>query len=88
MAMTALELGLRGAVVALFLEVCAVLLLRYAAVHRAAYLGATMGVAGAAYAISTAPFFSRIVIRLELSVRRLRDGLAGDFLVVGARDVR
>ncbi|MHC2332610.1 AraC family transcriptional regulator [Bradyrhizobium sp. USDA 4454] len=57
MAMTALELGLRGAVVALFLVVCAVLLLRYAAVHRAAHLGAAMGVAGAAYAISTAPFF-------------------------------
>ncbi|MTV15658.1 MULTISPECIES: helix-turn-helix domain-containing protein [Bradyrhizobium] len=57
MAMTALELGLRGAVVALFLVACAVLLLRYAAVHRAAYLGAAMGVAGAAYAISTAPFF-------------------------------
>ncbi|MBR0899773.1 helix-turn-helix transcriptional regulator [Bradyrhizobium tropiciagri] len=55
--MTALELGLRGAVVALFLVVCAVLLLRYAAVHRAAHLGAAMGVAGAAYAISTAPFF-------------------------------
>ncbi|WP_159450504.1 AraC family transcriptional regulator [Bradyrhizobium mercantei] len=55
--MTALELGLRGAVVALFLVVCAVLLLRYTAVHRAAYLGAAMGVAGAAYAISTAPFF-------------------------------
>lgn len=57
MAMTALELGLRGAVVALFLVVCAVLLLRYAAVHRAAHLGAAMGVAGAAYAITTAPFF-------------------------------
>ncbi|GKQ54827.1 AraC family transcriptional regulator [Bradyrhizobium sp. Ce-3] len=57
MAMTALELGLRGAVVALFLVVCAVLLLRHAAVHRAANLGAAMGVAGAAYAISTAPFF-------------------------------
>lgn len=57
MAMTALELGVRGAVVALFLVVCAVLLLRYAAVHRAANLGAAMGVAGAAYAISTAPFF-------------------------------
>ncbi|MHC2439683.1 AraC-like DNA-binding protein [Bradyrhizobium sp. USDA 4451] len=57
MAMMALELGLRGAVVALFLVACAVLLLRYAAVHRAANLGATMGVAGAAYAISTAPFF-------------------------------
>ncbi|MGF6306903.1 AraC-like DNA-binding protein/protein-S-isoprenylcysteine O-methyltransferase Ste14 [Bradyrhizobium sp. i1.8.4] len=57
MAMTALELGLRGAVVALFLVVCAVLLLRYAAVHRAAYLGAALGAAGAAYAITTAPFF-------------------------------
>ena len=57
MAMTALELGLRGAVVALFLVVCAVLLLRYTAVHRAANLGAALGVAGAAYAISTAPFF-------------------------------
>ena len=43
MAMTALELGLRGAVVALFLVVCAVLLLRYAAVNRAASLGAAMG---------------------------------------------
>ncbi len=57
MAMTALELGLRGAVVALFLVVCAVLLLRYAAVNRAASLGAAMGAAGAAYAITTAPFF-------------------------------
>ncbi len=57
MAMTALELGLRGAVVALFLVVCAMLLLRYAAVHRAASLGAAMGAAGAAYAITTAPFF-------------------------------
>ncbi|UGY16553.1 AraC family transcriptional regulator [Bradyrhizobium septentrionale] len=57
MALTALELGLRGAVVALFLVVCAVLLLRYAAVNRAASLGAAMGAAGAAYAISTAPFF-------------------------------
>jgi len=57
MALTALDLGLRGAVVALFLVVCAVLLLRTAKVHRSAHLGATMGVAGAAYAISTAPFF-------------------------------
>jgi AraC-like DNA-binding protein len=57
MALTALELGLRGAVVGLFLVVCAVLLLRHTAVHRAASLGAAMGVAGAAYAISTAPFF-------------------------------
>ena len=57
MALTALDLGLRGAVVGLFLVVCAVLLLRYTSVHRAASLGAAMGVAGAAYAISTAPFF-------------------------------
>lgn len=57
MALTALDLGLRGAVVGLFLVVCAVLLLRTAAVHRAANLGAALGVAGAAYAISTAPFF-------------------------------
>ncbi|MBR0795067.1 helix-turn-helix transcriptional regulator [Bradyrhizobium jicamae] len=57
MALTALDLGLRGAVVGLFLVVCAVLLLRYTTVHRAASLGAAMGVAGAAYAISTAPFF-------------------------------
>ncbi|OKO82105.1 hypothetical protein AC629_24650 [Bradyrhizobium sp. NAS80.1] len=57
MALTALDLGLRGAVVALFLVVCTVLLLRYTTVHRAASLGAAMGVAGAAYAISTAPFF-------------------------------
>jgi len=57
MALTALDLGLRGAVVGLFLVVCAVLLLRYTMVHRGASLGAAMGVAGAAYAISTAPFF-------------------------------
>jgi AraC-like DNA-binding protein len=57
MALTALDLGLRGAVVGLFLVVCAVLLLRYTTVHRAASLGAAMGVSGAAYAISTAPFF-------------------------------
>ena len=57
MALTALDLGLRGAVVGLFLVVCAVLLLRYTTVHRAAGLGAAMGVTGAAYAISTAPFF-------------------------------
>ncbi|KJC61111.1 hypothetical protein UP10_09460 [Bradyrhizobium sp. LTSPM299] len=57
MALTALDLGLRGAVVGLFLVVCAVLLLRYTTVHRAASLGAAMGLAGAAYAISTAPFF-------------------------------
>ena len=57
MALTALDLGLRGAVVGLFLVVCAVLLQRYATVHRAAPLGAAMGVAGAASAISTAPFF-------------------------------
>ncbi|QOZ27609.1 AraC family transcriptional regulator [Bradyrhizobium sp. CCBAU 51753] len=57
MALTALDLGLRGAVVGLFLVVCAVLLLRTPAVHRAAHLGAALGVAGAAYAISTAPYF-------------------------------
>ncbi|WP_315730375.1 MULTISPECIES: helix-turn-helix domain-containing protein [unclassified Bradyrhizobium] len=57
MALTALDLGLRGAVVGLSLVVCAVLLLRYTTVHRSARLGAAMSVAGAAYAISTAPFF-------------------------------
>jgi AraC-like DNA-binding protein len=57
MGLTALDLGLRGAVVGLFLVTCAVLLLRTTAVHRAAGLGAAMGVAGAAYAVSTAPFF-------------------------------
>ncbi|WP_315766316.1 MULTISPECIES: helix-turn-helix domain-containing protein [unclassified Bradyrhizobium] len=57
MALTALDLGLRGAVVGLSLVVCAVLLLRYTTVHRAASLGAAMGMAGAAYAVSTAPFF-------------------------------
>jgi hypothetical protein len=46
MALTALDLGLRGAVVGLFLVVCAVLLLRYTTVHRAASLGAALGVAG------------------------------------------
>ena len=58
MALTALDLGLRGAVVGLFLVVCAVLL-RSTLVRPAANLGAALGVAGAAYAISTAPFFPR-----------------------------
>jgi AraC-like DNA-binding protein len=56
MALTALELGLRGAVVGLFLVVC-VVLLRSTLVRPAASLGTAMAVAGAAYAISTAPFF-------------------------------
>src|SRR4029077_4576434 len=56
MALTALDLGLRGAVVGLFLVVC-VVLLRSSVVRPAASLGAALGVAGAAYAISTAPFF-------------------------------
>jgi hypothetical protein len=56
MALTALDLGLRGAVVGLFLVVC-VVLLRSSVVRPAAKLGAALGVAGAAYAISTAPFF-------------------------------
>lgn len=56
MASTALDLGLRGAVVGLFLVVC-VVLLRFRAVRLAAHLGIALGVAGAAYAISTAPFF-------------------------------
>jgi hypothetical protein len=56
MALTALDLGLRGAVVGLFLVVC-IVLLRSTVVRPAANLGAAMGVAGAAYAISTAPFF-------------------------------
>lgn len=56
MASMALDLGLRGAVVGLFLVVCAGLL-RTSAVRRAANLGIALGVAGAAYAISTAPFF-------------------------------
>jgi AraC-like DNA-binding protein len=56
MALTALDLGLRGAVVGLFLVVC-VVLLRSTAARPAANLGIAMGVSGAAYAISTAPFF-------------------------------
>jgi len=58
MALTALDLGLRGAVVGLFLVVCAVLL-RSTVVRPAANLGAALGLAGAAYAISTAPFFPK-----------------------------
>lgn len=58
MALTALDLGLRGAVVGLFLVVCAVLL-RSTVARPAAILGAALGVAGAAYAISTAPFFPK-----------------------------
>ncbi|HLG84420.1 MAG TPA: helix-turn-helix domain-containing protein [Bradyrhizobium sp.] len=56
MALTALDLGLRGAVVGLFLVVCLVLL-RSTLARPAASLGAAMCVGGAAYAISTAPFF-------------------------------
>ncbi len=56
MASTAFDLGLRGAVVGLFLVVC-LALLRYTAVRLTAHLGIALGVAGAAYAISTAPFF-------------------------------
>jgi AraC-like DNA-binding protein len=56
MALTAIDLGLRGAVVGLFLVVCLVLL-RFTAFRLAANLGVAMGVTGAAYAISTAPFF-------------------------------
>lgn len=56
MALTALDLGLRGAVVGLFLLVCAVLL-RSTLVRPAANLGAAFCAAGAAYAVSTAPFF-------------------------------
>lgn len=59
MALTAVEFGVRGAVVALFMVVCA-LLLRHATVHRAAHLGAAISAAGAAYAISTAPLFSNL----------------------------
>lgn len=58
MALTALDLGLRGAVVGLFLVVCAVLL-RSTLVRPADSLGAALGIAGAAYAISTAPFFPK-----------------------------
>ena len=58
MALTALDLGLRGAVVGLFLVVC-VVLLRSSIARPAATLGVALGLAGAAYAISTAPFFPR-----------------------------
>ena len=57
MASIALDLGLRGVAVGLFLLICAVVLLRDAPFRPAARLGGAMGVAGAAYAISTAPFF-------------------------------
>lgn len=56
MASTALDLGLRGVAVGLFLVICAVML-RHAPFRLAARLGVAMGVAGTAYAISTAPFF-------------------------------
>jgi AraC-like DNA-binding protein len=56
MASTAFDLGLRGVAVGLFLVICAVLL-RSGPFRLAARLGVAMAVAGAAYAISTAPFF-------------------------------
>lgn len=56
MASTALDLGLRGVAVGLFLVIC-IVLLRCAPLRVAARLALAMSVAGAAYAISTAPFF-------------------------------
>jgi AraC-like DNA-binding protein len=56
MALTALDLGLRGAAVGLILMICAVLLHNWPFGARAA-LRVALGAAGAAYAISTAPFF-------------------------------
>ena len=56
MASIALDLGLRGAAVGLFLVICAVLL-RSGPFRLAARLGVAMAVAGGADAISTAPFF-------------------------------
>ena len=56
MASTAFDLGLRGVAVGLFLVIC-IVLLRCAPLRLAARLALAMSVAGAAYAISTAPFF-------------------------------
>jgi len=56
MASTAFDLGLRGVAVGLFLVIC-IVLLRCAPLRLAARLALAMCVAGAAYAISTAPFF-------------------------------
>jgi AraC-like DNA-binding protein len=56
MALTALDFGLRGAVIGLALMVCA-LLLRDWPLRTLTTLRIAMGAAGVAYAISTAPFF-------------------------------
>jgi AraC-like DNA-binding protein len=56
MALTALDFGLRGAVVGLALLVCA-LLLRDGPFRTLTMLRVALGVAAVAYAISTAPFF-------------------------------
>jgi AraC-like DNA-binding protein len=57
MALTALDLGLRGAAVGLALMVCALLLLRDWPCRTLTTLQVALGAAAAGYAISTAPFF-------------------------------
>jgi hypothetical protein len=57
MALTALDLGLRGVAVGFFLLTCALLLRDWPSFSTLAALRVALGAGGTAYAISTAPFF-------------------------------
>src|SRR4051794_38541349 len=87
MASTALDLGLRGVAVGLFFVIC-IVLLRCAPLRVAARLALAMSVAGAAYAISTAPFFPMGSFGWNSPFVVLSMGFPVVFLAVGARDFR
>jgi AraC-like DNA-binding protein len=59
---TALDLGLRGAAAGLFLMMAMVVAVRARPLDTMKWLGAAMSVAGAAYAIVTAPFVPKVAL--------------------------
>lgn len=68
MGLTALELGLRGAAAGLFLFMSIVVLVRARPLDAIKLLGVAMSVAGAAYAIVTAPFVPKAMLIWTLPV--------------------
>jgi AraC-like DNA-binding protein len=62
MGFTALDLGLRGAAAGLFLMMVAVLAVRARPLDTMKWLGVAMSVAGAAYAIVSAPFVPKVAL--------------------------
>jgi AraC-like DNA-binding protein len=62
MGLTALDLGLRGAAAGLFLMMAVVVLVRGRPLDTTKLLGAAMAVAGAAYAVVTAPFVPKATL--------------------------